>query len=80
MVEALRAIKYFLEFLQVFPIDASALQQASVTDFNDFEDAVVSIAAEKSGSVYIITNNTKDFLTSKVATISPEQFLKRFMG
>src|ERR1035437_6351337 len=61
---AIWAIKYFLEFIQVVPVDAEILRRASTANFGDFEDAIVAIAAEKIGAAYIITSNTKDFSKS----------------
>ena len=78
--EALSAIKYFLEFLKVFPVDAETLREATLAPFSDFEDAVVSIAAKRSGSSYIVTSNTKDFSSSEIPPITPEQFLNRFFN
>jgi predicted nucleic acid-binding protein len=78
--EAIWAIKYLLEFLDVFPVGLETMRRASIANFGDFEDAIVAQAAEESGSSYIVTSNTKDFLKSNVLAISPELFLKRFFG
>jgi hypothetical protein len=45
---------------------------------SDFEDAVVAVVAEASGSALIITRNVADFMGSKVPAISPEDFLSQF--
>jgi predicted nucleic acid-binding protein len=77
---ALAAIKYLLEFLDVVPVDAEMMRRASIANFKDFEDAIVAQAAEESESTYIITSNGKDFLTSRIPAISPEDFLTRYTG
>lgn len=78
--EAIWAIKYFLEFLDVVPVGLETMRRASIANFGDFEDAIVAQAAEESGSSFIITSNTKDFSLSNVQAISPELFLKKFFG
>ncbi|MDR0917719.1 MAG: PIN domain-containing protein [Oscillospiraceae bacterium] len=45
-------------------------------DMEDFEDAVISIRADRFKADYIITRNIKDFINSKVKAITPENFLK----
>jgi predicted nucleic acid-binding protein len=42
---------------------------------NDFEDAVQASCANRIGADYIITRNTKDFTTSPVPAITPNDFL-----
>ncbi|HWF43696.1 MAG TPA: PIN domain-containing protein [Candidatus Kapabacteria bacterium] len=76
--EAIWAVKYLLEFLDVIPVGAEMLRRASITNFNDFEDAIVAVAAEESESTYIITSNLKDFSNSVVPAISSELFLDKF--
>ena len=78
--EAIWAIKYLLEFLDVIPVGLETTRRASNANFGDFEDAIVAQAAKESGSAYIITSNTKDFLLSNVSAISPELFLRKFFG
>ena len=67
--EAIWAIKYLLEFLDVIPVGLETTRRASNANFGDFEDAIVAQAAKESGSAYIITSNTKDFLLSNVSAI-----------
>jgi predicted nucleic acid-binding protein len=78
--EAIWAIKYLLEFLNVIPVGLETMRRASNANFGDFEDAIVAQAADESGSAFIITSNTKDFSLSNVQAISPELFLKSFFG
>ncbi len=76
--EAIWAIKYFLEFLDVIPVGIETMRRAADSIFGDFEDAIVAQAAEESRSAYIITSNTKDFSKSRIPAISPELFLTNY--
>jgi predicted nucleic acid-binding protein len=71
---ALIAVKYLLEFLDVIPVGTDVLQLASVSNFGDFEDAIVAKSAEMSGARYIVTSNIRDFSSSIVPAITPELF------
>ena len=43
--------------------------------WENFEDALQSVAAERVKADYIITRNVKDFDNSNVKALSPEDFL-----
>ena len=47
-------------------------------DFADFEDCVQDECAAAINADYIITGNVKDFQSSKVKAVTPEEFLKIF--
>lgn len=47
------------------------------SEMGDYEDAVMSETAARSDVDYIVTRNEKDYSKSKVAVISPADFLKR---
>ena len=78
--EAIWAIKHLLEFIDVIPVGLETMRRASNANFGDFEDAIVAQAAEEGGSSYIVTGNTKDFSLSNAQAITPELFLKKFLG
>lgn len=44
-------------------------------NFRDYEDALQSLCAVRAGASYIITRNIKDFKTSKVPAVKPEDFI-----
>jgi hypothetical protein len=52
------------------------------SDFKDFEDALQNYSAELNKEIdIIITRNIKDFKYSKLAVMTPDQFLKtKFAG
>lgn len=59
-------------------LNAADIQKAAKMRWNDFEDALQSVAAERVNADYIITRNTVDFEGSKVAAISPSTFVSEF--
>ncbi len=50
-----------------------ALENSS---FSDFEDCVQSGCADEANADYIITRNARDFAASKIAALTPEEFLE----
>ena len=52
------------------------LTAATKLDFEDFEDAVQSVGAERVNADYIITRNVKDFKNSRAPALSPLKFLE----
>lgn len=61
----------------ILPVNQSILEQAMQSDFADFEDAVQYYSAlqNKNCSV-IISRNTKDFQSSALKAMLPDEFLK----
>lgn len=45
--------------------------------WDDFEDAVQSVTAERVHADYIITRNVRDFAKSKVAAFTPSELIAR---
>lgn len=52
-------------------------RRARELPMDDFEDAVVAMVAETSGSSLVITRNTTDFALSPVPAISPADLLSQ---
>jgi hypothetical protein len=63
-------------------VDNNVVFRALNSDFKDFEDALQNYSAELNKEIdIIITRNTKDFKHSKLAVMTPDQFLKtKFTG
>ena len=59
----------------VIELKAEDLLTAAKMDFEDFEDAIQSIGAERVKADYIITRNIKDFKNSSVPVVGPSEFL-----
>ena len=55
----------------------SDLTHAADLNWNDFEDAVQSVTAERIHADYIITRNVRDFSKSRVMAFNPPELLAR---
>ena len=55
----------------------SDLTHAADLNWNDFEDAVQSVTAERIHADYIITRNVRDFSNSRVMAFTPPELLAR---
>ena len=55
----------------------SDLTHAADLNWNDFEDAVHSVTAERIHADYIITRNVRDFSKSRVMAFTPSDLLAR---
>jgi predicted nucleic acid-binding protein len=60
----------------VHPVDKANFQRARQLPVKDFEDAVVAVVAEATGSDFIVTRNVADFAGASVAAITPLEFLE----
>ncbi len=72
--ETLHALSLIFEFAD---FSASHLLRAAELNWDDFEDAVQSVTAERVHADYIITRNVRDFSRSKVAALTPSQLIAR---
>jgi hypothetical protein len=63
-----------LEFLDVIPVDLDVLKKGLRSNHKDFEDAIQIICASSiTGIDFIVTRNTKDFKTSNIAVLTPDE-------
>jgi predicted nucleic acid-binding protein len=58
-------------------LSTSDLTKAIDMKWDDFEDSLQSVAAERVKADCIITRNVKDFLKSKVMALTPSEYLAR---
>ena len=66
-----------LSFLQLIGISAEDAQKALAARWGDFEDCLVARCAEKIKAHYIVTRNVKDFRSSSVEAVTPEELFDR---
>jgi predicted nucleic acid-binding protein len=67
-----------MEFLDVIPVDADVLKKGLRSRHKDFEDAVQMVCASSvAGMNFIVTRNTKDFKTSEIAVLTPDEMCFR---
>ena len=72
--ETLHALSLIFEFAD---FNASDLLRAAELNWDDFEDAVQSVTAERIHADYIITRNVRDFIRSKVVAFTPSELIER---
>ena len=72
------ALQQLLELFEIAPVNRSVLEEALQSRMTDFEDAVLSHAANLVGATAIVTRNTKDFRHSPIKAIDPAEFLSVF--
>tara|TARA_R110002049_G_scaffold154302_1_gene318763 strand:+ start:2121 stop:2543 length:423 start_codon:yes stop_codon:yes gene_type:complete len=70
-------LKQLLLIIDVVKMDKGVVLNALNSEFKDFEDALQNFSAVEDGNIEIIlTRNIKDFSKSKLAVLTPEQYLK----
>lgn len=72
--KVIHAITAILDIFHVIPIDESTLRDSLLSPISDYEDAVIEVSSIKTKIDYIISRNSKDFISSRIPTITPEQF------
>ncbi|MEG1196828.1 MAG: PIN domain-containing protein [Raoultibacter sp.] len=70
-----QALATLLDFVSLAALDEPSVLQGLALDFSDVEDALVAAVASKEGARAIITRNLKDFKTSPITALSPQEFL-----
>jgi len=70
-------LKQLLSITDVLIMDREVVIQALNSGFTDFEDALQNFSALKNGVInVIITRNIKDYKTSKIGVLTPDNYLK----
>jgi len=72
--ETLHVLSLIFEFAD---FSASDLSRAAELNWDDFEDAVQSVTAERIHANYIITRNVRDFARSRVIAVTPSELIAR---
>lgn len=72
--EILHALSLIFEFAE---FNVSDLIHAAELKWDDFEDAIQSVTAERVHADYIITRNARDFAQSKVVAFTPSELIAR---
>jgi len=74
VIEKLNQLIFLLDVLL---IDKEVIMRALNSSFRDFEDAIQNFTAERENCIdVILTRNTKDYKSSRLAILTPEIFLK----
>ena len=72
--EVLKSLGLIFQFAD---LTAADMTKAAELQWDDYEDALQSVTAERIRADYIITRNVKDFRRSKVVAFTPTEFLAR---
>ncbi len=70
--EVLQMLLLIFDFQE---LNASDLRNAGELMWQDYEDALQCVTAERIGAHYIITRNVKDFNKSKITAVTPPEFI-----
>ncbi len=68
-------LNWLLYNFNIVDTTKDSLKMALASQIDDYEDAVIERAALVCGADLIITRNLKDFKSSQVKALSPEQFV-----
>ncbi|MEX2593417.1 MAG: PIN domain-containing protein [Anditalea sp.] len=75
--KVIEKLNQLISITDVLIIDKDIIMQALISNFKDFEDALQNYSAEMNGEIdVIITRNIKDFRSSSLGIMTPENYLK----
>jgi len=75
--KVIEKLKLLVSITELVVMDKEVVTQALNSDFKDFEDALQNYSAEIHKEIdLIITRNTKDFKNSKLAVMTPDNYIK----
>ena len=72
---AMSLLKKLLEKVDVAAVSGSEIRKAVNLDWGDFEDAVQYATGESIAVDYIVTRNKKDFVSSSLPVVNPDELL-----
>lgn len=71
--KAEKAIRQLLELFEITSVDKVILERALISDFNDYEDAVIHEAALEAGVQSIVSRDIQGFKHSQIQVYAPEE-------
>ena len=74
--QAKEALKELLKTFKPATVTDSHIYQALDLDWDDFEDSVQYVVGESFSADYIVTRNAKDYSSSSIPVVTPEQFIQ----
>lgn len=77
--KVLESLKIFRTTCDILNVSKAEIDKALLSNFNDFEDAVLYYTAFKNNCNYIITRDKKDFKNSIIPVFSPSYFLSFYI-
>ena len=73
--QLLKQLRLLFTDLEVIAVGLKELLLAMDTGFDDYEDSLVSVCAQKIEADFVITRNTKHFSRSLIPPLTPTEFL-----
>ena len=74
-------VKAILVYFDIASLDKQKISAALERDnFKDFEDCLQDECGCEINADYIVTRNEKDFTTSKIPALNPEEFCKKILS
>jgi predicted nucleic acid-binding protein len=74
--KVIEKLKLLVSITEILVMDKDVIIQALNSDFKDFEDALQNYSAELDKEIdLIITRNIKDFKNSKLAVMTPDNYM-----
>lgn len=77
---AREAISKLLDYVTLAGLDDRSVIRGLALDFDDVEDALVAVVAEKESAEFIVTRNIADFKNSPVPALLPKVYLAALMA
>ncbi len=75
--KVIEKLKQLLSITDVLIMDREVVYHALNSEFSDFEDALQNFSASQNGEIdVIISRNIKDYKSSKIGVITPENYIK----
>jgi predicted nucleic acid-binding protein len=73
-----KAFLVSLEFLRICSIDGNDIKTAASLGWNDFEDCLIEVAAQKLRADFIITRDPDGFREAKTSILTPQKLFEWF--
>lgn len=75
-IQARKILMKFKTLVTVLSVSDKAVELALLSDFKDFEDALLYFTALENEVNILLTRNLKDYKTAEIPIMTAEQFLK----
>lgn len=74
--QAKKIMSKLYELFDILDVTSNDCREALLSKVKDYEDAVISSCADRNQMDYIVTRNIKDYESSKVKALLPDELLK----
>lgn len=78
--KAEKAVQQLLEMFEITSVDKLILEKALISDFQDYEDAVIYKSALKAGVQSILSRDIKGFKKAQIHIYTPEELYHRLFS